>query len=182
MELGQGGITTLTFVPEYDGNRSAPEDQRFSVQVKPLRAADQMGHMNETPERLLVWRDDALKAWLDNAEFGPQIRRFSSELLLTMRLFVEQVTAPRGFFNNGTPVEIARRPHRRRPRSLRVRYRRTARPLPTPRRRRPHRPARRHRRARMDLERMPRPIHNRRDAQLATYAPTAVAGCARHDD
>ena len=105
MELGQGGITTLTFVPEYDGNSSLPDDERLSVQIIPFRAADQMASMNQTTERLQQWRDDELKDWLDSPEFGAQIRRFSIEVLLTMRLFVEHVTKPRNFYNNGVPIE-----------------------------------------------------------------------------
>ena len=112
MELSKGKIGEVVYVPEYQGNRDLPQDERLSVVIKPLRRVDFLAQMGweEATEEVLRWRDKELKRFIQNPEYGELIKQLPLSILKGMRQFVGHISGFRNFIFDGEektdPAEI----------------------------------------------------------------------------
>jgi len=108
-ELGAGGVALwLDYIPEYEGNRNAPEGEQLRVRIKRITTAEKLV-AEDTPGALVAWRDAALGAYIDG-EWGDYIKKFSPPVLLLMRQFVSNTKDFENFCFDGEeqadPVEV----------------------------------------------------------------------------
>jgi hypothetical protein len=111
MDFGTGGVPLwVPFVLEYRGNRTRSPEGRLSLEIKLFRPVDQMALYQEEDDTVYRWRDDNLQTWIEDPDYGDQIRRMNPELLRIMRLLKEHSRGYRNFFFDGVevtdPVEL----------------------------------------------------------------------------
>lgn len=96
MELG---ITWFRYVPEWKDNRELDESEQLSLEIKRLRPIDTL--YEEDEETIHKWRDDALKRWIDDPEYGAAIKQMPVEVLKLFKRFASHTRGFKGFVFDG---------------------------------------------------------------------------------
>ena len=91
MDFGGGTLEWMPFVPDYKGNREAPPELQFSLQIRRLRSVDVMAQANVRPEVLFQWRDQHFRKYRDGLgeDVMGMVNRLPVAILQTLRVFVE---------------------------------------------------------------------------------------------
>lgn len=106
MELGNLGFDWITFVPEFGGNRSLPEDERLSLKIRKLNAIDVLSITDDNAD-LKKWRDSRLAKQLKDPEKATKIMAFTDGVLQVFKQFVDHTKDFKNFNFDGEEVTDA---------------------------------------------------------------------------
>lgn len=105
MELG---LTWFKYTPNWKGNRDLPESEQLSVEIKRLRPVDTL--YEESEESINKWRDEQLKRWINDPEYGDAITQMPLDVLRLIKRFATHTRKFQNFVFGGEektdPVEI----------------------------------------------------------------------------
>lgn len=100
MELG--GIKWVRYVPEFGGNRDLPDDERMSLELKRLTAAELLAG-DKSADDLAAWRDEKIKG-LDG-EYAETFKAIKAEHLAGIYSFVTYTRGFRNFLFDGEALD-----------------------------------------------------------------------------
>ena len=105
MDLGDYGFRWFTYVPEFNGNRDLPADERISVEIERMRTAEIMAQISQGQDNMDRWMSsEALRPWTEGGEFAPIIREWDDSTKRVFRQFVEHTRAWRNVTLGGNPA------------------------------------------------------------------------------
>lgn len=105
MELG---LTWFKYTPTWKSNRDLPESEQLSLEIKRLRPVDTL--YEESENTVNEWRDEQLKRWINDPEYGEAITQMPIEVLRLIKRFATHTRKFQNFVFGGEektdPVEI----------------------------------------------------------------------------
>jgi hypothetical protein len=105
MELG---LTWFKYAPTWKGNRDLPESEQLSLEIKRLRPVDTL--YEESEESINQWRDEQLKRWINDPDYGDAITQMPLDVLRLIKRFTTHTRKFENFVFGGEektdPVEI----------------------------------------------------------------------------
>lgn len=111
MDLGSAKFEWFPYLPVYGGNRDLPEEEQLRLEIRRMRSLDRTDQISWTQEGVMeTWRDQRLQKYLQDDNLAPIIQRLPRHLLMSLRQFMENTRAYKGFVIDGKeetdPIEI----------------------------------------------------------------------------